>query len=118
MRLTRREALLKVDWDAESARLSRGLMEWRLRRAGYRITKLVQRASPSGTGVHCVLRVHPRPASPAVVVALQLLLGSDPMREACNLRRAIRLPAMPRWARAHFNVLYAKPGPETTGVGA
>lgn len=110
MKLTDREALLKVDWDADSVKLTRGLMDWRLRRAGFRIVKLVQRASPSGKGTHLVARVAPRPESPSVVVALQLLLGSDPMREACNLRRAIRLPRMPKWARKHFNVLYQKPG--------
>jgi hypothetical protein len=109
-RLTDREALIKVDWDADSEKLTRGLMDWRLRRAGFRIVRLVMRASPSGTGTHLVARVAPRPASFEVVVALQLLLGSDPMREACNLRRAALVQRMPKWTRKHVNVLYMKPG--------
>jgi hypothetical protein len=109
-KLTDREALLKVDWDADSEPLTRGLMDWRLRRAGFRIVKLVQRPSPSGKGTHVVVRVSPRPASFETVVALQLLLGSDPMREACNLRRARLVRRMPKWARQHVNVLYMKPG--------
>jgi len=109
-KLTDREALIKVDWDADSEKLTRGLMDWRLRRAGFRIVRLITRASPSGTGTHLVARVAPRPESFEVVVALQLLLGSDPMREACNLRRAVRVKTMPKWTRKHVNVLYMKPG--------
>jgi hypothetical protein len=108
-KLTDREALLKVDWDADSEKLTRGLMEWRLRRAGFRIVRLIERKSPSGKGTHLVARVAPRPESFEIVVALQLLLGSDPMREACNLRRAVRVRRMPAWTRKHVNVLYMKP---------
>jgi len=43
-------------------------------------------------------------------VALQLLLGSDPLREASNLLRARGLTRMTgrahRWARQGWNVLY------------
>lgn len=109
MKLSKSESLVKVDVDQGDTPLSRGLMDWRLRRAGFRIVRLVKRRSPSGKGWHLVVRVAPRPESFAVVVALQLLLGSDPMREACNLRRAIVLPRMPAWARKHVNVLYIEP---------
>jgi hypothetical protein len=77
-----------------------------LRRAGYRPVWLMQKRSRSGKGWHLVLKVTPRPKSATEVVALQAILGSDVMREACNLRRAVLLPMMPRWARKMWNVLY------------
>jgi hypothetical protein len=47
--------------------------------------------------------------SEAETVSLQLILGSDPHREALNLMRAIALRKMrvPQFWRERFNILYA-----------
>lgn len=110
--LKRRHQVLKLDWDAERGPLTRRTVAWRLGRAGYRVVTFAERPSPSGTGRHVLLRVTPPPRSALEVVALQLLLASDPLREACNLRRARLLDrgAMPAWAAEGFNVLYQKVG--------
>lgn len=110
VKLTDRESLLKLDWDAGRPRLSRPVLDRRLARAGFRAVWIRVRPSPSGAGRHVVIRVRPRPCSFTEVVALQLLLGSDPMREACNLRRTRTVATMPRWARRHLNVHYMKVG--------
>lgn len=110
VRLNARESVLKVDIDKGKKPLSRALIRWRLERAGFRLQTVVQRRSPSGKGWHQIITVSPRPQFAIEVVALQLLLASDPMREACNLRRARVLDRMPAWARGHFNVLYEKVG--------
>jgi hypothetical protein len=107
--LTAREALVKLDIDAGHLVLRERHMRTRLRRAGFRLVRVTKRRSPSGTGWHLVATVAPRPDRPETVVALQLLLGSDPLREACNLRRARVLDRMPTWARGAWNQLFVNP---------
>lgn len=46
--------------------------------------------------------------TPAETVALQLLLGSDPKREAMNLMRAHSLGDAPDFWRDRWNVLYSE----------
>ncbi len=46
--------------------------------------------------------------APAETVALQLLLGSDPKREALNLMRAHNLGDAPDFWRDRWNVLYSE----------
>jgi hypothetical protein len=46
--------------------------------------------------------------TPAETVALQLLLGSDPKREALNLMRAHNLGDAPDFWRDRWNVLYSE----------
>lgn len=65
----------------------------RLARANRRLVALGQSRSPSGNGWHLWIEVDPVPETNVEVVALQLLLGSDPHREAYNLNRARRVDA-------------------------
>jgi len=98
---------LRVDWDTDGDRLSikrvRGLLE----RAGHNVKRWQCKRSPSRKGWHLrvELRKEPRPME---VVALQLLLGSDPLREASNMRRAKGLRRAPAFWRARWNVLYQR----------
>ncbi len=85
-------------------------MCWLLRRAGYGIVWYSQTRSPSGKGWHLELEVTPRPRTLLAVVALQLLLNSDPFREACNINRAQIAHKLPRYWRERWNVLYASRG--------
>jgi hypothetical protein len=79
----------------------------RLRRAGFDGWRWVAYTrSPGGHGWHVTLQLRPAPATAMEVVAVQLLLGSDPNREACVLMRARALPDTPRHARTWWNVLY------------
>lgn len=110
MKLTARESVVKVDIDEGRDPLTLATTRWVLGRAGFRVRTYVKRRSPSGKGWHVIVTVTPRPRSALEVVALQLLLASDRMREACNVRRARVLDQMPKWARKHWNVLYEKPG--------
>jgi hypothetical protein len=64
------------------------------------------RRSPGGRGWHINIQVKPRPEHPMEVVALQLLLGGDPNREAMQLQRARRFWSVPYWMRETWNVLY------------
>lgn len=99
--------LLRVDIDAGNNIVPVPRMCWLLRRAGYRVVWYSQVRSPSGKGWHLEIRVKPRPRSYVVVTALQLLLGSDPFREACNMNRAQIAPALPAYWQDRWNVLYA-----------
>lgn len=101
--------LVKVDVDKGCDPLPKRVIRRRLERAGFRLVWLRRRKSPSGKGWHLVVRVAPRPRSPEAVIALQLLLGSDPSREACNLSRAWVLHKMPRAVQRQFNVHYIAP---------
>lgn len=74
--------------------------------AGYRVRSV--EVVPSRRHVHAIVRVSPAPGSLLERIALQLLCGSDPNREANNLRRLKVLPLMPGWARKTANVLYEK----------
>lgn len=83
-----------------------------LRRAGFE--PVAWDLTESTNGHHGKLRLAPRP-SPAEAVALQAILGSDPMREACNLQRARSVAELPEgeagdYWRARWNTLY-KPNP-------
>ncbi|MEE8177717.1 MAG: hypothetical protein V3T65_06960 [Acidobacteriota bacterium] len=96
---------LKLDYDGEDA-LSDGQIETRLARAGFTVSKIERRRSPSGHGWHKVVKVNPNPESPMEIVALQAILGSDPYREASNVQRARNLADVPKWWRERWNVLY------------
>jgi len=99
--------LLKVDVD-HARPLTVAVMVGRLARANRRLVALGQSRSPSGKGWHLWVRVAPQPKSAVEVVALQLLLGSDPHREAYNLNRARRVDAgeiRGRFAKT-WNVFY------------
>lgn len=79
----------------------------RLRAAGYRVVSM--QALGSRRHTHLVIRVKPAPRRLMEKITLQLLCGSDPDREANNIRRAKVLRRMPGWARQTANVLYEKP---------
>lgn len=101
--------LVKVDVD-HAQPLAMTHLRTRLRHAGYELVLLVQRRSPSGKGWHRWLTVEPKPESAIETVAVQLLAGSDPVREAYCLRRAKSVDGdenlNPFW-RDKWNVLYA-----------
>lgn len=101
-------SLLKLDVDEYTRPLSIGTLCRRLRRAGYAMVWMSQRRSPGGRGWHIVCEVSPQPLIAEEVVALQACLGSDPAREACNLRRArlLRNPQVSAYWRERWNVLY------------
>lgn len=80
-------------------------MKWRLMQAGYRVRSMRIYRSTTKRHRHVVFTVSPRPRTLIEVIALQLLCGSDPAREANNLRRA-RTPTLPRWAMRTQNRLY------------
>ena len=82
---------------------------WLLARAGYRLRWWSECRSPSGTGWHVECAVTPTPRSCLEVVALQLVLGSDVAREACNLTRARQVDTkrVRGWWARRWNVLYA-----------
>lgn len=73
----------------------------RATRANIRLVAMGERRSPSGRGWHRWLVVRPAPRTAAQVVALQLLFGSDPYREAWlyNRARAIDGGKVPRYWR-------------------
>lgn len=57
-------------------------------------------------GWHVVIKIG-RELEPAVIVAAQTILGSDPHREAFNLMRVQQLDTVPAFWKKRFNVLYA-----------
>lgn len=79
--------VVKIDVD-DAARLPLGTLVRRLIRANRRLVCLAECRSPSGRGWHQWLTVRPAPRTATETVALQLLCGSDPGREAYNLNRA------------------------------
>ena len=70
-------------------------------------------------GWHVVVGVRRR-LSPAIVVAAQAILGSDPKREAFNLMRVQQLRHLPAFWRSRFNVLYSRHsrGVKVSEIGA
>jgi hypothetical protein len=79
-------------------------------RAKVKIVSLAQRRSPSGRGWHVLLNVKPAPKTAMETVALQLLFGSDPYREAYNINRARAVDGgdvSPFWRR-RWNVFYGR----------
>ena len=107
MRLTREQAVVKLDIDADIQSPSVRDMTRLLRRAGYRPVAMGTAISPSGTGQHILIHVMPRPRCPFEVVALEALLGGDRNRCAMQLHRARAFPDVPRMMRDAWNVLYA-----------
>lgn len=99
---------LRIDLDGR--RLSLREMMGRLARANRRLVALGECRSPSGRGWHQWIHVRPAPRSALEIVALQLLLGSDPLREAYNLVRAFAVDekrVSRYWrTRDRWNVLY------------
>ena len=79
-------------------------------RANVKIVSLAQWRSPSGRGWHVLLKVTPAPKTAMETVALQILFGSDPYREAYNINRARAVDAgqVPRFWRNRWNVFYGK----------
>ena len=101
-----RKGLLKIDVDEGMAFPNNRRLDHLLARAGYRRESIIRRRSPSGSGWHLVLTVSPTPQSDLEVVALQAILGSDPLREACNLHRANLLQQVSPFWQERWNVLY------------
>lgn len=105
--------MLKLDHDPHAPRLSLRELVKRAKRAHRTIIALGERRSPSGRGWHRWLVVRPAPRTPHEIVALQLLFGSDPYREAYVLNRATQIARgrVPKqWQRADmWNVLYKRP---------
>lgn len=98
--------LLKIDVDEGMPFPNNRRVDHLLARAGYRRKRITRRRSPSGNGWHVVISVEPEPESPVEVVALQAILGSDPLREACNLHRAKMFPTVSPFWQDRWNVLY------------
>jgi hypothetical protein len=107
-KLSPEQAVLKLDIDAGQVLPTHRVIDHRLARAGYERVVCTYRRSPGGDGWHVELWVEPQPESPLEVVALQAILGSDPLRESCNMVRAKAFAqASPFW-RDRWNVLYIK----------
>lgn len=105
---------LRVDVDVTRG-LSLRVLADRLKKSNRRLSWLVERRSPSGRGWHRWIGIHPRPETAVEMVALQLLCGSDPHREAYNLNRAKRVDAgeISEYWRCRWNVFYKR---ERTGT--
>jgi hypothetical protein len=73
-------------------------------KCGVQPLQLRGKRSPSGKGYHVVIRVRGT-FSKFAIIALQLLCGSDAMREAQNFRRGQLAPK--EWGEK-WNVLYKK----------
>lgn len=105
MKLARGQDVVKLDIDGHR-RPSMSDLARKLGRAGYRVEWMSECRSPRGRGWHLQLRLRPRPTTAEEVVALQAILGSDLLREACNLHRARMLPKVTPFWRRRWNVLY------------
>lgn len=110
-RNVRVEIVRRVPKDAVLVDLDRGGLDRDFAKdilagAGYQLLSF--RVHLSRRHRHAVLTVRPKPRSLMERIALQLLCGSDPKREANNIRRARLLKRMPPWARLTANVLYEK----------
>lgn len=103
--LSREQAILKLDVDRARCPTWKRL-RFILSRGGYGLNGVIARKSPSGKGWHLWIEVTPRPRTRVEVVALQAILGSDPLREAVTLMRAKATARMPAWADNWWNVLY------------
>lgn len=105
--LSASQALVKLDVDRAKAPTVMRLVRL-CDRAGITINWLRQSRSPGGKGWHIVLDVSPRPRTAMEVVALQVVLGSDPWREAVSVQRARVFPVAPSFMRDRWNVLYTR----------
>jgi len=112
LRVARAQAVpvLKLDLDGKQLHT----LDWmrrRLDRANRVLKAWLVEESPSGRGWHQWVIVYPHPTSALEMVALQLLLGSDPLREAYNINRARAVDFsghVPDWWRARWNVFYRR----------
>ncbi len=104
------KGVLKLDHDPHAPRLSLRELVKRAKRANRTIVAVGERRSPSGRGWHRWVVVRPAPRTAVEVVALQLLFGSDPYREAYCLNRALLVDRgkVPRYWRTRWNVLYVR----------
>jgi hypothetical protein len=109
--------VLRIDVDGRR-KLSVQALADRLKKNNRQLGWVVERRSPSGRGWHRWIGVWPRPATAVETVALQLLCGSDPHREAYNLNRAVQVDAgqVSAYWRTRWNVFY-KREPERKGKG-
>src|SRR3979490_1622340 len=98
---------LKIDIDSRR-KPSRASVLQRARIAQLEVVGITDLRSPSGRGWHRYLVVRPAPTSALEVVALQLLFGSDPLREAFNLHRARLVDAkqVSKFWRDRWNTTY------------
>lgn len=108
--------IIKLDHDAHnSRRLSLRELVRRAERANVVIDRVSERRSASGRGWHRIIEVRPAPQTAAQVVALQLLFGSDPLREAYCYNRARLVDAdalPPYWQQQdRWDVLYGSAFP-------
>lgn len=105
-----RAGLIKLDHDPHAPRLSLRELVKRARRANRVLVAMGERRSPSGRGWHRWIIVRPAPRTAVETVALQLLFGSDPYREAYCLNRAVQVDRkkVSKYWRARFNVLYCR----------
>lgn len=94
---------LLCDYDG-CLKIDRKTINTRLRKAGIRPLSIRSRISPGGKGIHAIVTVQGR-YSRIARVALQLLLESDPEREAQNFRRAMQ--AGKKWDE-DWNILFRK----------
>ena len=100
---------MKLDIDKGMHRPKLHEIMRRLRRSGYKPVWMMETASPGGKGFHVVLALEPEPKTPQEVVAIQAILGSDPDREACNLRRAKIVHRASKYWRERWNGQYQRP---------
>ena len=100
--------VLTVDYDGR--RLGLPDLVARMDRAGRVVVGVWDVRSPSGEGWHRVIAVDPPPETAMEQVALQLVAGSDPYREAYAVRRARAVDSghVGRFWRERFAVLYGK----------
>lgn len=99
--------IVKLDYDGRPLR--RVEIQRRLLFAGFKLVRSYWFRSPSGRGWHVMMKLDPEPTDPAIVVALQSVLGSDPYREAANIQRVRNLGVVHPFWRAdddRWNVLY------------
>jgi hypothetical protein len=107
-----KEFTLKLDIDR-----ARRTPRWKLDRLAaivhLEIVHVVDERSPGGKGWHSWVTVRSLDEKagwrPTEIVALQLLFGSDPWREAYTLHRArlVEAKAVAPYWRTRFNVFYA-----------
>lgn len=97
---------LRCDYDEGVCPPTDGRVYRLLKRAGYGVERTEWYRSPSGKGWHLVVDTDPLPGSEMEVVALQAVLGSDPLREACNVMRARNVGRVGPFWRTRWNVLY------------
>lgn len=106
-----RRTFIKLDHDPYAPRLSLRELVKRATKANRKIVALGERRSPGGRGWHRWLVVRPAPRTAVETVALQLLFGSDPYREAYCLNRAVAVDGkrVSEYWRRNYNVLYCRP---------